>query len=457
MSLTKVSFSMVSGAPVNVMDLGFSPTNTDAQNGAAVATIVAAAFSGTPIHFPYGTYLTNTPLLLAPTTHIPVARITADPGTRIKLTASADYVMSIDGSGITTPGRGWVPFAYVENLTLDGNGFAVDGLLLKAVLNATFNDINTTNATRAGLHLAWAQTCLFNNFSCSGLAEPFTTTPVNGILVDGAASSANTFVNVALEKVSGSGLLAKYLFNTVFINGTSEGNDIGLEFGETVGTGSVVLQNTVIGMDLEENATSDIIVRSTATGNDFIGLKAGFNSPRIQVLGSKGNTFYGGSVSGVYFDAASQSNVLSGVKLVGTGATSPIITDVGTFNSWQDVLDQTNNIIIGDKLVTRRANFAVAGGATVTINCAVTSYAVVTTTGATVTIAAPINGYDAQELDMTIHNTSGGAITVTWDAAFKITGFATPATGFYRSLRFRYDSNYGFWYVITMTATDYPN
>lgn len=421
----------------------------------AIQNAMTYAFNGNTVFFPYGTYLTSQPLEFIATVFTnDVLRILADPGTRVKLTAAASYVMTIDGSGITTPGKGWVPAPYVENLILDGNGFASDGLLLKNVISGIFNDIRVTNVTVAGLHLAWAQTCTFNNFACSYLVEPFTTQPVNGILVDGPPSAANTFNNAALEGVSGAGILGLTMYNTVFFNGVSEANAVGIELGETVDAGRVSIDNTIVGMDLEANTVSDIILRYTAKNNSFFGLKSGFTSPAVQILGSVGNTFYGGTTSGFILDSNSGENVIDGVRLLGAFAA---ISDSGNYNSWVNVYQTTNEIVVGDKQVRRRQNFDVPNAATVIINCAIASYAVVSTNGATVTIGEPLFVYDAQEIDITIHNISGGALTVTWDAKFKITGFPAPATGFYRSVRFRYDANYGFWYVIALSPIDYPN
>jgi len=58
MSLTKVSYSMINQAPINVADYGFSPSETAANNVAAIASAVAqinSLGSGTLI-FPQGTY-----------------------------------------------------------------------------------------------------------------------------------------------------------------------------------------------------------------------------------------------------------------------------------------------------------------------------------------------------------------------------------------------------------------
>ena len=53
MSLTKVSYSMIEGAPANILDFGASPTATAAQNAAA---IVAAAASARKVIIPSGSY-----------------------------------------------------------------------------------------------------------------------------------------------------------------------------------------------------------------------------------------------------------------------------------------------------------------------------------------------------------------------------------------------------------------
>lgn len=56
MSLTKVSYSMIQGAEYNVLDFGFSPSNTAAANATAFAAIVSSVADGSVIYFPAGTY-----------------------------------------------------------------------------------------------------------------------------------------------------------------------------------------------------------------------------------------------------------------------------------------------------------------------------------------------------------------------------------------------------------------
>lgn len=299
-----------------------------ADDTTALSAWSADVATGGSGYIPSGDYRTSTPLRFTS----PVV-IVADPGARISLTAAADYVLELD---FTAGGAFWDYGSTLRDLVLDGRGFAVDGLSLKGVISATFDDIRATNVTRAGFHLWWAQTCQFKNPTVSGSVEAFTTTPTNGLLVDTASCSANVFVNPAFEHVSGSGIKGVSLVNSVFLNGTSEGNAIGLELGETGPSSLTAIGNSVIGMDLEVNSTSDIVLRATASNNDFFGLKSGFSSPAVQLIGSRSNSFVGGITSGFTLDASSDYNRIAGVSLLGVGAT---VSDSGSNNTITDVFN----------------------------------------------------------------------------------------------------------------------
>lgn len=57
MSLTKVSYSMIQGAPVNLLDYGASTSATGAANSSALqAAMTATASTGNAIYIPAGTY-----------------------------------------------------------------------------------------------------------------------------------------------------------------------------------------------------------------------------------------------------------------------------------------------------------------------------------------------------------------------------------------------------------------
>lgn len=64
MSLTKVSFSMIDGQVLNVLDFGADPTGTNDSASAIQAAITANA-SGGIVFIPKGTYKINTPLVKA--------------------------------------------------------------------------------------------------------------------------------------------------------------------------------------------------------------------------------------------------------------------------------------------------------------------------------------------------------------------------------------------------------
>lgn len=57
MSLTKVSFSMIEGAPVNVLDYGADPTGVVDSSSAIQAAQTAATAANSTLFFPYGTFL----------------------------------------------------------------------------------------------------------------------------------------------------------------------------------------------------------------------------------------------------------------------------------------------------------------------------------------------------------------------------------------------------------------
>ena len=427
---------------VSVKDFGAVGDGVTDDTAALVAAGVIAA-AGTPVYFPKGTYLTSSPLNFTT-----LVRLIGEPGARIKLTASASYVLRIGVAASYMHGSD------VRDLILDGNGFATDGLYLNNLISANFDNIQVTNVTRAGLYLSWAQLCNFKNFTVSNNVETFTTTPVNGILADTSSCSANTFINPVIEGVSGAGIKGESLSNTLFLNGTSEGNDIGIDLGTAAG--AVASGNIVVGMDLEVNTTTDIYLRATGSANTFIGLAAGYNSPAVQIVGADQNTFVGGSAGGFVLDSNSSDNSIDGVRLIGAGRT---ITDSGTRNTYRNVFNISDATTIADR-PQRRRGYDVVGAATYAINAATTVYAVVAATAATITIGIPTNPVDGAELTVCVRNISGGGLTVTWDngaTGFKIAGWTDPATGFNRSAHFRYDANIGYWFAVSVGATDVAN
>lgn len=86
-----------------------------------------------------------------------------------------------------------------------------------------------------------------------------------------------------------------------------------------------------------------------------------------------------------------------------------------------------------------RQKFTLTDAATVAVDASLGDYFVLST-AANRTIGAPSSGIEGQEINFDILNSSGGAITTTWNGAFKLAGSWTdPATTKRRTIKFYYD------------------
>lgn len=447
MALTKVSYAMIQGDPINVLDFGADPTGTN-DNAAAFTAAIAASI-GKTLYIPAGTYKTSLPLEINAT-----QAVMGDyEATRIRLSAAASYVMRVGKSS------GNLHLAEVSNLILDGNGFSADGLYLQSAISCVFNNIRVTNVTANGLHLAYGQLCTFNNYVCSDNVESFTTTPVTGILTDTATSSANTFINTTVERVSGVGIKLLASISTTFIGGTSEGNDIGIQVGET-SAGTLTASNNMFStMDLEVNTTTDILLEARGGRSTFNCIAAGFNSPAVQIKASSAsNTFIGGTTAGFTIDSGALYNNILGTSLRGAGAT---ITSVfANQNYWKNVRNVTTGAKFADSVeiyINNTSYLLNTSGGTATINCNTADYITVYIGNGVATIANPTNAVDGKSIDINIWHSNAGGGSVVWGAAFVTDGWTTPAANKNRSVRFRYNSNIGKWYPVAMSQVDQTN
>ncbi|EAY2062494.1 hypothetical protein AH562_04550 [Salmonella enterica] len=438
---------------INLKDFG-AKCDGVTDDTVAIQAAVAAAQTGIRIVQPAGVCLTSQPLSFTK----PVYWHGED-GARIKLTGGChDYVMQIDLRGPS--GSFWGYGSHIENIIFDGGVNANDGLSLRGVIGGIFKNIRGTNISRAAVHEWWTQLCYYEKIQCSNNIETFQIIPAHGILSDcefgtgnDRGSSANTYINCTIEHTSGSGICGVFMSNCTFINGTSEGNDIGIEFGHATDDRNQSVGNTVIGMDLEVNTSTDILLHKTTYANDFIGLKAGYSSPAIQVQGSYANSFLGGVSSGIDFDFSSHDNKVIGMNILGNDS---IIVDNGTRNTYEKIF----NISSGTQKESTnpypsRSNNFVAANSTVQINPFLSSYFVVSANGSPINVTSTAKKLDGAIIDMTIHNISGvDTLTVNWSSDFRVSGWKSPATGRHRSIRFAYDANYGYWTAISMSQAD---
>ena len=78
------------------------------------------------------------------------------------------------------------------------------------------------------------------------------------------------------------------------------------------------------------------------------------------------------------------------------------------------------------------------------------------TTNANFTISNPTNATDGQRITITVRNTSGAPMgTITWDTLYKLAAWTNPATGFSRSIDYKFDGTN--WIEVSRTTVDVPN
>lgn len=434
----------VTSEKVSVKDFGAKGDGVTDDTQALLLAVAATRNNAIALHFPKGKYLTSQPLNFTRP-----AIVIGEPGARIELTGgNHDYVFQMDFRD-TDLGY-WAYEAYVSNIIVDGKGFAKDGFSLRGVISSTFDNLRATNVTRAGLHCWWTQCNIYTNFHCSNNVELFTTKPKYGILIDyeeGApnkrGTSADTFINPVLEHVTEAGIEATFCINTVFINGTSEGNRFGIAMGHETDLEQTAVTNQVIGMDLEVNSGGDLLIRKTATGNLFNGVMSGYESPSTQVQGGRANRWIGGSSSGFDFYNGAADNHITGTVLLGASAT---IVDSAKLNSWDSLYNiSTATYTESTNPVNKRTQL---NGASVLFNPLRCSLATVNIDTSSVTIDLDDNARDGQRLNFILYNTSGGAVTVTWSDKFRIGGFVPPEAGRQKGLSFVYDANFAHWYCV---------
>ena len=103
MSLTKVSYSMIQGAPVNVRDFGADPSGV-ADSTTAIQNAATALTSGGTLEFPAGTYVITAPITFAGKTNVTLVGYGATVqcgATRIESYFNLDGAIGVDVLGFT--------------------------------------------------------------------------------------------------------------------------------------------------------------------------------------------------------------------------------------------------------------------------------------------------------------------------------------------------------------------
>jgi len=136
MALTKASYSMVQGAPINVVDYGFSTSASPTANKTALLAAIAAGGQGSLVIIPNGTFEINgdISIIIKGVTIQGAAsnyRYSVDDnftGTKLKFMSGTTGInlYNIDSDGATSS-----EFTALYNLNIDGNNILTNGVYVR--------------------------------------------------------------------------------------------------------------------------------------------------------------------------------------------------------------------------------------------------------------------------------------------------------------------------------------
>lgn len=292
------------------------------------------------------------------------------------------------------------------------------------------------------------------DFRVNGLAGLEISNAIDNVFI-GTASQFNTGRGIVLKSdARGHFFLHPY---TEGNNGAlgNPGDEIDLELG--------AVQNAVIGMRFQASggATAGIRDVNAPGKNLLLHYDPGVAGWVWRSKFSLWNPQQDGASTTVDYEAYLGSNQnrvfrLAGATSGASGGVATLLTKLdggAEVSSWQaDAMGRLRTL----KAHVARRN-ATAYSASMTIDASQQNSTEITANnGSAFTINAPTNPIDGQFLTITVRNTSGGALgAATWNAAFKMAAWTNPASGFSRSITFRYDASN--WIEISRTPADVPN
>ena len=480
MALTKVTYSMIDSAPINVLDLGAVGDGVANDTAALQAALTLAETTSTPIYIPTGVYRITSGLVYNDAAYGKGLQLYGDGmyESVIKMDANSQIVFSIKHA---TGGGS-------ENFTSHGNisniGFAqfggrtgVTGLRISNCLYYTFENINVSNLSSVGFE-TYSTTpssdvdivalCLFKGFRCKNNGA-------SGFRVNAASASVGLSQSrFEFCDFSGNG-----------IDGVSLSNFDGVEFNKCIMTtnGTASIGN---GITVADNgiANRNLVLRGCEIGNG--NKRSGFQAENmlgvlfeqnrwVQNDGEAGQyliEFISGSTIRNFTDKNSfiivgnaitpltaytgQGAILSNVRIE-----NPLFALFNTanktkyaFTSPQDLVIVENEVSKGTALGYNRVVDPVSYAPDV---FEYKHHVILLQAASSTTINAPLNPLGGREIDLVIWNSSGGSITVTFNSVFKIGGYSNPATGFRATARFVYDPISNVWVQVGAWATNVPS
>lgn len=240
--------------------------------------------------------------------------------------------------------------------------------------------------------------------------------------------------------------------NTILHNDSegNTGNDIQIDaatlpaaapglYNKILGNRSVAVSSRIV-----DNSTGSYVLQWNSNLNTYGSYHAGSNTNVVNGSGQAGfNGYFGGNLANfrLYGLASGSVDTIMRGAVRKNGAS---LTDGWELN--QHAVFQPLNEIYQPTYSTSITIDASTGHI----------FEITANDGVAFAINAPTNPYTGETITVVIRNTSGGALgTITWNAAFKMAAFTSPATGFSRSSTFYYNGTN--WIQTVQSAADVPN
>lgn len=218
MSLTKVSYSMISGSPTNVIDFGAVGDGVADDTSAIQAALDSFTVKGGDLLFPMGIYkitatlIVNKPINIYGAGEGSAYQPLQLPATKILWgSAVALPMINFGGFGTLISGGG------INDLMIDGAAVATNGLVIKDSQRGCFSNLTITGVTQNGLLLQNTPALdptgfhIFDDLRIQ--LRGGATQLANGIQIDGANTGGtggvtlSTFSRCRIDHANGSGVL----------------------------------------------------------------------------------------------------------------------------------------------------------------------------------------------------------------------------------------------------------
>lgn len=244
MALTKVTYSMIDPAPVNVKDYGAVGNGVTDDIAAITAAIAKAASLKTGVVFEAGkTYLISTPINISNSLDTVPKWIDFNACTiKASATFSGGQIVYVENP------QGKVDTFWMKNVLLDGNGQVVNyGLYVKGSQDARYSSIQVIDCASHGF-LVQGESGFGIYYNLFDTCKSGASTKGNGgngwriSGVGGRFANSNTFLNCASQFNAEGGFRIGISSGNSFIGCAAEENvaDAGFVFGDTVTSVSII-------------------------------------------------------------------------------------------------------------------------------------------------------------------------------------------------------------------------